>query len=73
MPIGEKTIPKYFPEPQDHPGKKCDDKAEKMKFPGFWKDPAKQIEQHQQAVKSKKEIVKKLEQKNIHFQKYLNH
>ncbi len=44
-----------------------------MKFPGLWKDPAKQIEHHKQAVKSKKEIVKKLEQIYFHFQKYLKH
>ena len=61
MPIGEKTITKAFPEPQNHPGRKCDDQTKKMKFPGLWKDPAKQIEQHKQAVKSKKEIVKKFE------------
>jgi hypothetical protein len=71
MPIGEKTITKAFPEPKDHPGKKRDDKAKKMKFPGFWKDPSKQIEQHQQAVKSKKEIVEKFEKNDFHFQKCL--
>nr|WP_245545617.1 hypothetical protein [Gillisia limnaea] len=63
MPIGKKTIAKAFPESQDHPGKKCDDQTKKMKLPGLWKDPSKQIEQHKQAVKSKKEIVKKFEQK----------
>jgi len=61
MPIGEKTITKAFPESQYHPGKKCDDQTKKVKVPGLWKDPAKQIKQHEQAVKSKKEIVKKFE------------
>jgi hypothetical protein len=73
MPIGEKTIAEAFPEPQNHPGKKCNNQAEKMKFPGLWKDPAKQIKQHKQAVKTKKEVIEKFEQKNIHFQKCLKH
>jgi len=73
MPIGEKKIAKAFPEPQDHPGKKCDDQTKKMKFPGLWKDPAKQIEQHKQAVKSKKEIIEKFEQEYFHFRKCLKY
>lgn len=71
MPIGEKTITKAFPEPQDHPGKKCDDQAEKMKFPGLRKDPAKQIEQHKQAMESKKEVIDNFEENGFHFQKCL--
>ena len=73
MPICEETITKTFPNPQNHPGKKGNDQAEKMKFPGFWKDPAKQIKQHKQAVKSKKEEIKEFEQNGFHFQKRLKH
>ncbi len=73
MPIGEKTIAKAFPKPQHNPGKKGDDQAEKMQFSGLFKDPAEQIEQHQKAVKNKKEIIKKFEQKDVHLQKCLKH
>ena len=73
MPIGEKTIPETFPKTQHNPGKKGDDEAKKMQFPGHRKDPAKQIEQHKQAVKYKKEIIKKFEQKDVHLQKCLEH
>ena len=69
MPVGEKTIAEAFIKPQHNPGKKGDDQGKKMQFPGLCKYPAKQIEQHKQAVKNKKEIIQRFEQKNVHLQK----
>ena len=61
MPIGEKAIPKTFPNAQHEPRKKGKRQSEKMKFPGLRKNPTKKIKYNKHRMKNDKKPIAKME------------
>jgi len=61
MPIGEKAIPKTFPNAQHEPRKKGKRQSEKMQFSGLRKNPTKEIKNNKHRMKNDKKTIAKME------------